>query len=261
MRQIRNQTPLQAAAAAALKTGLVLALLMACCWPNGGAVYAQVSNQYINVSPLPGGGITLDNRGKTDPRGAVYMNVPTAYTPGAGYAAVGVYYGDYDAKLDPFYNDKFGNGSAIIGLGLGAKSRVFVSAMFLSKVWDCAYNAQFMLRDETDSAPSLAVGMQDIARTEAHNRSPYVAATKRYEVCGVPCYATVGFGGGRFDDKPFGGVSASLNRHVSGIIEYDGFQANIGVVTRPFPDHGVSVLVGSNGFRSWLVGASVSIQK
>lgn len=260
MKRLIKHTPPPANAVSRLKQGVAVALAAAFGVLWTGAAFAQVSNQFINISPLPGGGIALNEQGRPDSRGAVYVNIPTAYTPGAGYVSVGGYRGDYDPDLSPFYSDPFGNGSAIVAAGMFGRPRTFFSIMYLSKVRDRALNMQWQLRDETDGLPSLAIGIQDIFRTERDNRSPYLVATKRFDVHGLPCYATLGFGWARFDEMPFGGVSASLNRHVSGILEFDGYQVNFGLGLRPFPNRGLSLLAGNNGFRSWVVGASATIQ-
>lgn len=222
-------------------------------------VSGEVSNQYVNISPLPAGGVALDEMGKPDPRGAVHTNIPAAYTPGSGYFSVAAYQGDYSTKLSPYYSDPFGNGTGILSAGFFNKSRTYFSVMYLSRALDKALNLQCQLRDEDEKSPALAIGIQDIFRTERANRSPYLVATKRFDIKDVPCYGTLGFGWGRFDEKPFAGVSASFNRYVSGMLEFDGFGTNAGLAIRPLPATGISLVVARNDLSSWLLGASLTV--
>lgn len=224
--------------------------------PNG--IAGHVPNyQYTNISPLPGGGIAVNSHGDLDGNGAMQVNIPVAYTPGWGYASLNEFQGEHPVKG----GKDFDNGSSVFALGFFSSRRVFMSAMQVSSVWSeaRAVSGQVMLTDETATAPAISVGMQDILQKEVNGRSAYAVLTKSYPVGGQKLYGTLGYGGGRFLNKPFAGVSMPLGGSLNVLTEWDGFQLNNGVGWRPGGKDGkMTVYAGYNGHTGVLLGGSLA---
>ncbi len=214
-------------------------------------------SQYANIAPLPGAGTAISATGQPDGQGAFQVNIPVAYTPGWGYVAASAYTG---AHIDGA-TDEFGNGSGVFAAGFFGGPRLFVSAMKVSHLWDesLAVSAQVSIRPETSRAPEIAVGCQDILGKETDGTSPYVALTKSLLFGGRRVIATVGFGGGRFLDNAFGGLSMPLGDSFNLAVENDGYQFNTGVGWRPGGRDGkLTILGGYNSKCGLLFGANIA---
>ncbi|MCX6343537.1 MAG: hypothetical protein NT018_00515 [Armatimonadetes bacterium] len=230
-----------------------------------GTSYAKTppDEQYANISPLPGGGTAINSDGESDGLGAMQINIPVAYTPGAGYANLGLYEGGY------FDKDR-GNGSGVYGMGFGTWPRLYVSGMAVSSIIfsdSKVFNAQFQFVKETDSTPALAIGAQDILNKEgADNKATtntgigyYGVATKRFKIGERDVYGVLGYGAGKFADSIFGGVSTPLSDKFTFTTEYDGYQFNTGLAWRPTGRKSpVTVLAAYDGQTGPLVGAQVT---
>jgi len=223
--------------------------------------------QYINIAPLPGAGLALDSEGRPDGQGAMQVNIPVAYTPGADFVNVAAYSGQFEGHQSrPPWN----NGTGVLGMGFGSWPRCYVSMMAVSSCLfsdSKAVNAQVQLTRESANSPALAVGVQDILDKEhgdfsdAHNTGAgyYAVATKAFGVGGRTLYGTLGYGTGRFLDKPFGGLCAPVSDHLSLAAEYDGFQLNAGLGWRPggrFSE--TTILAGYNAEAGPLVGVQTT---
>lgn len=230
------------------------------CW----AVNVPVT-QYANVAPLPGGGLALNQDGEPDGRGAMQINIPIAYTPGDGYASLGAFSGEH---VSVYYGNSEQNGTGVLAFGFGKWPRLYASGMAVSS-WladdSKAVSMQLQFIRETERTPAVAVGIQDLLNKEwkefRHKMNTevgyYFVATKRLTVAEKPVYASLGYGTGKFLDRPFVGLSYPMNDRLSLAGEYDGYQLNAGVGWRPFGRYSaITVLAGYNGKCGPMVGAT-----
>jgi hypothetical protein len=223
------------------------------------------NTQYANIAPLPGGGIALDQHGKPDGQGAIQMNIPVAYTPGANYFSVGVFEGEH---VDAYYKDTESNGSGVFAFGIGNWPRFYGSAMAVSHLFandSKAISLQLQCVEETSNMPAIAIGVQDPFRKEwvefhntmNSNEGYFFVATKRFSIKHKPLYTTLGYGTGRFLSRPFVGLSYPLSDQLNIIGEFDGYQLNGGIGFRPFGRYGsFTMLAGYNGKCGKLIGSS-----
>lgn len=221
------------------------------------AICATPDFQYTNVAPLPGGGIAINQQGRIDGQGAMQVNIPIAYTPGWGYVSLGGFEGQHPEQT----SKSFDNGSGVLGVGLFENRRVFVSAMQVSNIFSESkcLSAQVSLFNETIATPAISVGIQDIRNKEVDGRSLYVVATKGFLLAGKGAYATLGFGTGRFLDRPFAGISIPLTASLNFAAEWDGFQRNTGIGWKPQGRNGNLTVLGSyNNQTGWLLGGSLA---
>ena len=239
----------------------VFALLVFCAAPRTGACNSNEHvpwPQYGNIAPLPGAGIAIDADGRPDGLGALQINIPVAYNPRSAYFFFSAYSGNYTNV----HNEVFGNGSGVFGVTFGSRPRIYISAMQVSRdIGEAkALSCQVMLADEAPNRPAIAVGMQDVLKKEPDGRSLYAVFTKAVAVSDTQVYATLGYGGGRFLDHVFGGLSAPLGGHFNLAAEWDGFQLNTGLAWRPRGRDGkLTVLGGYNGRAGWLVGVGMTL--
>lgn len=233
---------------------IALALLLCAAVASAQTSLDDPNRQFSNISPLPGGGIAINSEGKPDGLGAVQINIPVAYTPTPGCFTAGVYFGKA-VKEDNELSNPTGN----IGVGLGGGARIYVSAMVYTghiKKGGVALNGQWMLSSETESRPSISIGVQDAFKSaEQKGYSVYAVATKGFVVGQKNIYATVGAGGGRFKHNLFGGLSYPVTDAVNIAAEWDGFQVNSALAWRPSGRDGrMTLLGGYNGRIGVLVG-------
>ncbi|MEN6356352.1 MAG: YjbH domain-containing protein [Armatimonadota bacterium] len=212
--------------------------------------------QYANVSPLPGGCIALNQDGKPDGRGAMQINIPVAYTPGNGYASLGAFSGEH---LNAYYSDKEQNGTGVLAFGFGGWPKLYASAMAVSSwIADDSKSVSFQLQciKETDKVPAVAVGVQDLLnkewkqfRQKMNTKVGYYAvATKQFDIDNKSIYTTLGYGAGKFLNRPFVGLSYPINDHLSIASEYDGYQINGALGWRPLGRYSSwTVAAGFNG--------------
>ncbi|MCX8052682.1 MAG: YjbH domain-containing protein [Armatimonadetes bacterium] len=236
-------------------TSLILTLFII----SGVIAANKPSTQYSNISPLPGGGIALDTKGRPDGRGVAQINIPVAYTPGANQSNVGFYGGSHIGE----FSSSLPNGSGTFGAGFGSFPRIYFSAMQVSSLLfddSKALSAQLQIVEETGNAPALAVGTQDLLDKE-HDTGPgkawYVVATKLFVLGKRNIYLSAGYGSGRFLDHCFGGVSIPISDNLNVAVEYDGFQLNEGITWRPGGRFGkITVLAGYNNRCGFILGAN-----
>lgn len=217
-----------------------------------------LTQQYVNISGLPGGGQPLDPLGRAtgEGPGAVQLNIPLAFTPSRGYAGVGGWQGSYVGRA----SDNFENGTALISVGAGKPGHgVYVGIMFLSRVMDYAYNIQWQVAHRTDDQAGIAIGIQDVLDTEEGARSPYIVASKVFTENRWSPAVTLGYGEGRFRNQVFVGFSAKLNKWAYLTAEYDGFQFNGGFVLQPWHSGSVypSLTLAVNDSNRPLIGLAL----
>ena len=236
---------------------MIIMLLFLCLFiVNAVAALEDPSPQYRNIAPLPGGGIALNSEGEPDGFGAMQINIPVAYTPGWGFAELGIYKGTHGVHE----NDN-SNGSGVLSMGFFGFPRVYMSGMQVSHIWSesKAVSGQVFLMPETDRQPALSLGVQDILFKEKNNRAVYGVMTKAFQLGKQDIFATAGYGGGRFLNRPFGGLSTPIGDKFNFATEWDGFQLNAGVGWRPGGRNGHITILGARNFRAgWLVGIGAS---
>jgi hypothetical protein len=102
---------------------------------------------------------------------------------------------------------------------------------------ESAYNAQLTIRHQDAKCPGISLGVVDWAsqrpsrssnRFVGDGRSFFLAATWEAGTVEKPLYYTLGIGDGRFNNRPFGGVSWQPMDRVKLMAEYDGWNPNIG---------------------------------
>jgi len=239
---------------------VTLIALVLCATAAVAGSISEPSSQYVNVAPLPGAGVAIDPNGNPDGLGAAQINIPVAYTPGGNYFGISAALGGHRDKVGNELDN--GNGSVSLGLGHSA-NKLFISAMQLTgKLSDkkCV-SAQLSLLSETATQPAVAFGVQDISEAEKDNRSIYGVITKSFTTAeGRKLYASLGYGGGRFLENIFAGVSAPIGESLNVIGEWDGYQTNTGVAWRPSGRDGkFTVLGGYNGKAGLLLGIGASL--
>lgn len=250
-------------AAAALALAAALGSL-----PGAAFAQKQPDVQYADVAPLPGAGTALDWHGSPDGLGSVQVNIPIAYTPGANYANASAYGGGYflGSAEEVDRNQTLPNGTAVVGVGFGGSPRLYVSLMAVSSLVfteSKAVNGQLQLVEEGPHTPALAIGTQDLLNKEwqsGHARAYYAVATKSLPLGGRNLYMSLGYGTGRFLDRPFVGASLPLSSQFNFSTEYDGFQLNQGIDWRPGGRFGSLTFLGAyDGRTGWLIGANESL--
>ena len=221
----------------------------------------EPSTQFANIAPLPGAGIALNAQGEPDGSGAVQINIPVAYTPGANQSNLGFYGGSHIGEFSP----KLPNGTGVFGAGFGGFPRVYFSAMQVSSLIFAdskALSAQFQVAEESEKRPALAFGSQDLLNKEkgtGASKAWYAVATKSFALSDRNLHVTLGYGSGRFLDRFFGGVSVPMGDKLNAAIEYDGFQMNEGIAWRPGGRFGsITILAAYNSRCGLLFGAGVA---
>lgn len=196
--------------------------------------------QFRYSSGLPGGGYGVTPEGGVGFNGALQMNIPVAYTPSSGNYTVSAVSAATNGGVELGMAGPDVNGTLTVGLGFGPpEAGLYVGLMATGKGdWgEQAHNVQYQLLRETAKRPAVAVGVVDVFDMrpakqseifEPGGRSFYVAATRRAGSASHPLYYTLGFGNGRFNNRPFGGVSYQVTNRVKASAEYDGWNPNVG---------------------------------
>jgi hypothetical protein len=93
------------------------------------------------------------------------------------------------------------------------------------------FNAKYVLVEESDKAPALAVGVADIA--DEVDQTWYGVVSKRWDGQ-VPIVVNIGGASGETIDGVFGSVKLELHEDVDVIGEYDSSELNFGIRCRPY---------------------------
>lgn len=225
--------------------------------------------QYVNIAPLPGGGMALNSEGKPDGQGAMQVNIPVAYTPGENFFSLGAFAGQWNTGADA--SPSWHNGSGVIAFGFGKWPRFYGSGMAVSSIlfYDSkAINLQLQVIEETTDTPAVAIGVQDAGNKEHEfsykssvGAGYYIASTKQFRLNNRKIYSTLGYGVGRFLHRPFAGVSTPFSDSLSLAAEYDGYQINAAIGWRPTGRFSpATLIVGWNGNCGALVGVQGTTQ-
>ena len=194
------------------------------------------------ISGLPGNGFGVTPEGRAGFDGALQMNIPVAYTPCWGNWILGAWDGSLETWRPTISTDNSrANGQAVIAGGFGPPGGgLYLANVFTSHSGDPCYNAQYQLRRDSWDRPGFAVGCLDFTNhrdsapgVHAGARSFYAVATGRLGTESKFVYVTLGYGNGKFNDRPFGGISWPVCDKLTLFGEYDGFQANVGFALSP----------------------------
>ncbi|MFQ3548873.1 MAG: hypothetical protein SNJ70_03890 [Armatimonadota bacterium] len=239
-----------------MKRIVVLAVIMGllCNYSYTIPAYANPSEQFTVGAALPGSGTAINNSGIADSDGVFHINIPTAYTPGIGFYSIGFYSGGHHTGK----RNKIDNSIGYLSAGFGENTRVFGSVAIYEKDWQdsITFNGQVELLNQKDqNMPAFAIGCQDIFNNV--DFSLYGIATYKIYSTIMPVYLSAGYGGGRFINRLFGGLSAPIADSANIALEYDGFQFNFGIGYKPDGRFGrFTILGGYNDESGIMLGAS-----
>lgn len=201
-------------------------------------------SEFRYISALPGAGYGVTPDGQVGFDGAIHMNIPVAYTPCRGNYIVGYWSGSTDPwNIHIGTEGPYVNGTALIAAGFGKPGHgIYAAFMPTSKQSEAAWNWQIQLRRDDFDKPAVAFGVQDSADQRDRypgrpggGRSFYGVATGRLGTEDRFVFITLGWGGGRFNSRFFGGVSWPFHDKWSAFLEYDGYQFNTGMAHSWFP--------------------------
>lgn len=195
--------------------------------------------EFRYASGLPGGGFGVDPDGNAGFDGAMQINIPVGYTPGAGNYAITPSAAAINGGFPTTFKGKDANGTVAWGIGFGGTDHA-IWLMDMKTGWsgsgESAYNGQIQILREKKGRPGVAIGVTDVFnnRTTDLNdpfagdaRSFFAVATWEGGSCEKPVYYTVGTGNGRFSPI-FGGISYQPAPRVKLMAEYDSFNPNVG---------------------------------
>jgi hypothetical protein len=196
--------------------------------------------EFRYASGLPGGSNGVTPEGNLGFAGAFQLNIPVGYTPGWGNFMTTASSAAINGGFPTGYAGANHNGTLTFGFGMLDKYSVWFSSMGTGKGADGlepAENVQIEVVPESKNWPGISVGVVDLFNRRASSldrpfegagRSFFVAATREAGSPEKPLYYTVGFGSGRFHNRPFGGVSYQPLDRVQVFAEYDGWVGNVG---------------------------------
>ncbi len=221
-------------------TVLCLAFLLTACIGTALAQPRPMREYFESryISALPGGGFGVTPDGRVGFDGAIQLNIPVAYTPCRGNYVIGYWSGSTEAwRIHVGTQGRYVDGTGLVGAGFGKPGHGFyVGFMPTSKESEAAWNWQIQLRRDDWDKPAFAIGVHDWANQRdkypghpGGSRSFYGVATGRLGTEENFVYITLGWGGGRFNSLPFGGISWPFHRKFTLMVEYDGFNMNAGI--------------------------------
>ncbi|MGI6384523.1 MAG: hypothetical protein ACOX1G_04580 [bacterium] len=217
-----------------------------------GMPFANANGQTLIINPqvfVPAvlmQGLTTRHLASTVPMAPKAVVIPGGYaadnisTPNAQAAFAGTYYVTGVLHTQPGAGDL--DGTLAAGMGFGPASRaVEIGATIadVSDIDDVLINAKVHFFNETESAPGLAVGVENIfgVAPAQEETSAYLVASKNYwdmerinagRLAFAKTAVSVGYGSGRFGNSPFAALSTSLSSDTKAIGEYIDKGFNIG---------------------------------
>lgn len=215
--------------------------------------------EFAYISPLPGGGLAVSPDGDMDTIGAIQFNIPVAYTPKMGYLNGGAYAGSTGGD-----RGEFRHFTGFLGGSVGESTRAYLSVLAASSHWSpnkFAFSGQILIVPETSKTPAVSVGAQDLFKSVDDETTPYVTATKSLAFRSHKVFLTLGYGGCKFENRVFGGLSYPLSDYFNIAGEYDGSQWNGGVTWKPGGRHGkITLLASYNGRTGVLAGVGATFR-
>lgn len=186
------------------------------------------SDSYYQLEPpagAPGNGFSVTRDGELRFGGALHMNVPCAYTPAQSSWVAAHHTLSHDSSIRFALSDRpRTNSTAFVGAGLGkpGNSLYLAFALHHDSLSRNHLNLQWQATEDTERHPAVAVGVLDVFDnvSPGKGRSMYLTVTRRFLAREQPVYATVGFGGGAFDDSVFGGVMFYPQQRLALGLEY-----------------------------------------
>ncbi|MBC7287894.1 MAG: hypothetical protein H5T86_07590 [Armatimonadetes bacterium] len=232
-----------------MRGALAVVFLFLMLLPAGTALSAEFAEfpQFRYISGLPGGGFGVSPEGKVGFDGAMQISIPVAYTPCWGNVVAGIWSGAVDEwRVRMKFRGDEVNGTGLLAVGLGKPEHgIYFGHMFTG--WahsgEAVYNVQVQLRGDDWDKPAVAIGCQDLSERRerwirptrhGYERTIYGVATGRLGSEDHFVYVTLGFGNGRYRNRPFAGVSWPCSEKVTVMFEYDGFNPNVGVALSLF---------------------------
>lgn len=194
--------------------------------------------QFRHSSALPGNLFGVTPEGEVGFAGALQQNIPVAYTPVQGNWVLGANSGSNSSRIEFGLSGAGVNGTAFLGAGCGRPGHgIYISDMDTGSDHAQAFNIQIQVAGGGENGPAVAIGSQDVFNMREdyvgnpHGaRSIYIVATAALpQATWRPIYWTLGWGDGRFNSHPFGGLSVPISDHLRAVGEYDGFNVNGGV--------------------------------
>jgi hypothetical protein len=195
--------------------------------------------QFRYASGLPGGTFGVDPNGQAGFNGAMQINIPIGYTPGAGNWALAPSAGAIDGGFPTQISGAPVNGTVAWGFGMfGPDHALWAMDMNTggANAGESAYNVQFQLKRQNDKWPGISVGILDAtdlrpARLSnymgAGGRSFFSAATWEAGTPEKPLYLTAGVGTRKYYGL-FAGASYQPEKRVKLMGEWDGRSFNAG---------------------------------
>ncbi len=225
------------------RAGVALSMFFVIAAVLPAAAQKEEFNEYWEfryVSGLPGGGFGVcPEEHRIGFAGAMQQNIPVGYTPGWGNYTLSYHSGATRGGIKLGYRGDDVNGTGTIAFGVGKPERAWWLANMETGVkLESSYNIQTQLRREDAKYPAVSIGVVDLLNRRGTDkrdpwkggaRSFYVVATRESGSPQHPLYISLGIGNGRFNNRPFTGISYDVNKRSKVMVEYDGFQANAAV--------------------------------
>lgn len=125
------------------------------------------------------------------------------------------------------------DGGLFVGAGFGKPGKSFELTFTIADVSefsDLVVSGRLGFQKESGSIPAIALGVEGLFEVPGQlEHSPYIVASKTFPQAKIPFIASLGWGGGRFEDNFFGALAIVLKREMNFIVEYDGAGGNLGL--------------------------------
>ena len=129
------------------------------------------------------------------------------------------------------------DGGLFVGAGFGKPGKSFELTFTIADISgldDLVISGRLGFQKESGSIPAIALGVEALFEVPGQlEPSPYIVASKTFPQGKLPFIASLGWGGGRFEDNFFGALAIVLKREMNFIVEYDGAGGNLGISYAP----------------------------